>query len=104
MLDTVFTAARAPRRVAPVMFGNEFLVRALRGGLRLAARRHGQRFPAPAPAPLILRKEATVFVLEIMPHRQGRIGLAIKCASHNGDRRPRHQLAYENDAAPPLVR
>src|SRR5688572_15455082 len=103
MLDTVFTAAGPAGGVAPVMFGNEFLVGALGSGLRLAARRHRQRFPASAPPPLIFRKETTVFMLKVMPHRQGRIGLTVKGAGHKGDGHPRDQLAHKNDAAPPLV-
>ena len=46
MFDPVFAAAGTPRGVTPVMFGDEFFVRSLRRGLRLARRGHGQRFPA----------------------------------------------------------
>src|SRR5437773_7769102 len=104
MFDAVFAAAGAARGVAPVMLGDEFLVRSLPGALRLAARSHRQRFPAAAAPPLILGKDAPFLVLEDVPHRERGIRLAVKCPRDEGDRAPRNQLPHKNNTAPPFVR
>ena len=103
MLDAILAAARAARSVAPVMLSDKLFVRSLRSSLRFAGRRHRERFPAFAPPPLIFRKDASVLVLEGVPHRQRRIRLAIKCSRDDCDRRPRNELADKDDAAPPFI-
>src|SRR2546423_5202259 len=104
MFDAVFAASITSRGVTPVMFGDEFLVRPVAGTLRLADCSHRQRFPAPAASPLILSKDATVLVLERVPHRQRQIRLAIKRAGDERDGSAWHQLPNENDTAPPFAR
>src|ERR1700716_3844531 len=103
MLNAILAAARTARGVTPVMFGNKLLMRSLRRSLRFAGRRHGQRFPTLAAPPLIFREDASVLVLERMPHRQRGIRLAIKCPGDDCDRGPRNKLADKDHSAPPFI-
>src|SRR2546430_12265949 len=104
MFDAVFAATGASRRVAPVMLGDEFLVRSLGRALRLAGRGHRQSFPAAAAPPLILGKDAPLLVFEDVTHRDRGIRLAVKFPRDEGDRASRHQLAPTHNAAPPFAR
>jgi hypothetical protein len=103
MFDAVFAAFFPASGVAPIMFGNEFLVRSLRGALRLTGRCHGERFPTPPAPPLILGKKAAPFVFEDVAHGQRQIRLSVKDPCNERDSSTRHQLADEDHATAPFL-
>src|SRR6478672_2608946 len=104
MFDAVFAATVAARGVTPVMFGDEFLVRSVLGGLWFTARSHRQRFPAPTATPLIFGEEAAVLVLKHVTHWQRQVRLAVKRPRDQSDCATRNQLADKDDTASPFVR
>ncbi len=61
---------------------------------------HGERLPAPAVPPIVLRVRG----LHRVPHRAGEIGLVVDQSGHGGDDPARHDLADEHRPAPPAFR
>src|SRR4051812_22802091 len=53
MFHSIFAATIPPGGITPVMFGDKFLVRTIPRTLGFAGRGHGERFPTPAPTPLV---------------------------------------------------
>jgi len=104
MFDAVLTGTiGAPPGVAPVMFGDEFFVRTGGDGLRFAAGRHSEVFPFVPGPPFIARAYFAVAIDHFAAHGQRLIRFAVKDPRGDGDGRFRHQLANENDAAPPDI-
>src|SRR5262249_7719881 len=103
MFDAVFATAAAKTGVAPVMFGDEFRVRAGGNRLRLADSAHLERFPFSPPAPGICNAQVCIEMIDLMFHWQGDVVFAVKRACDERDRAFWNQFANEDDAAPPHV-
>src|SRR6266542_4122017 len=104
MLHSILTAAVAQRGVTPVMFGDKFGVRSCWNRLRLASRRHVERFPfLPASPPAVFSGNPRSIIDDRVSHRQGDIRFTVKCAGDERDRAARNELTYKNNAAPPRV-
>jgi hypothetical protein len=104
MFDAVFAGAIGPASgIPPVMFGDEFFLRTGGNILRFAARCQGKTFPFVPASPFVAGAYFAVAIDYFAAHRQRLIRFAVKDARSNGDGRFRHELADENDAAPPGV-
>jgi hypothetical protein len=104
MLHPIFAATSSDACVTPIMFGDEFSVRAGRNNLRFAARAHLERFPFRSASPGIFHIQSKIDMFDVVLHRNCEIRLAVKCARDKCDRAFGYEFAHEDDAASPRVR
>src|SRR5437764_7713419 len=103
MLDAVLTAPAPHSGVAPIMFGDEFRVRAARNRLRFAGGAHFERLPFPSAPTGIFDAQLKIDMIDLVFHRQGEVVFAVKRARDDGDRPTRYQFTNKDHAASPGV-
>ena len=92
-------AAAGLSAIAPVMFRNELVERALRDLAGLAGGVDGQAVPVARQPPRIFDAQGGALARKLVRHRQTAVILAIDPAGDGRDRAPGNDLLNENDAA-----
>src|SRR5437879_4070536 len=103
MFDPIFAATGAHTGVAPIMFGDELLVRPGRNILRFASRSHRKRFPLRTASPGIRHFYSKIDMFDFVFHWQREIVFAVKRACDERDGPARNEFANEDNAASPGV-
>src|SRR5262249_44838481 len=108
MLDPIFDAAAvALRRVAPVMFCDELLLRTFDERARFSGGLHADVMPRSIVAPRIfdrsIRRDRSVVQIDSMAHSPRDVIFVVNDAGHGRDRPSRRDFFDECHAAPPAV-